>query len=273
MLIAMLVRHSIAALCLLGTSFGAPANDQALSPEEMQSTLFVETIAIPSPGEFLLALDKECQPNWSHFASPPAAAATADREFIAIQLGILMTDGYIAVQARDAQALRNTGMDILMLAKKLNASQNLLARSQSIGDFAEKGNWNTLREELDASQNDVRLALIEQMDYNLVTLAATGSWVRQLGIASRILAADYKPAPSALLVQPALAGHFLARLRSLPERNRNSLIVREFIAGIESTLTSMELASPSYMAKPSVETIAETMTRLEALAFTPPAKQ
>lgn len=268
----MSVRYSIMALCLFGTASAAPANDPSLTPEEMQSTLFVETIAIPSPGEFFLALDKECQPNWTQFASPPAAAATADREFIAIQLGILMTDGYIAVQARDAQALRNTGMDILMLAKKLNASQNLLARSQSIGDFAEKGNWTTLREELDASQNDVRLALIEQMDYNLVTLSATGAWVRQMGVAAKILAANYKPAPSALLVQPALAGHFLARLRSLPERNRNSPIVREFIAGIESALSQMELASPSYMAKPSIEKIAETMSGLTTLAFASPAK-
>ncbi len=268
----MSIRSLMAAFCLPSLALSAAANDAPLSLEEMQSTLFVETIAIPSPGEFFLALDKECQPNWSQFASPPAAAATADREFIAIQLGILMTDGYIAVQARDAQALRNTGIDILMLAKKLNASQNLLARSQSIGDFAEKGDWNTLREELDASQNDVRLALIEQMDYNLVTLAATGAWVRQMGVAASVIAANYKPAPSALLVQPALAGHFLARLRSLPERNRNSPVVRQFIAGIESALGQMELASASFMAKPSVEKIAETMSGLSALAFAPPAK-
>jgi hypothetical protein len=271
MVFPMSLRPSIMALCLLAMSFLASANDQPLTREEMQSTLFVETVAIPSPGEFFLALDKECQPNWTQFDSPPAAS-TADREFIAIQLGILMTDGYIAVQARDAQDLRNIGIDILVLAKKLNASQNLLTRSQSIGDFAEKGDWKTLREELDASQNDVRLALIEQMDYNLVTLAATSAWVRQMGIAAKVLVENYKPAPSALLVQPALAGHFLARLRSLPERNRNSPIVQQFITGIESALSEMELASASFMAKPSVEKIAITMSGLTTLAFAPPAK-
>jgi hypothetical protein len=268
----MSVRCSIAALCLSVTAFLGHANDLPLTQQEMLSTLFVETIAIPSPGEFFSALDKECQPNWAQFVSAPMAAPTADREFIAIQLGILMTDGYIAVQARDAQALRNTGIDILTLAKKLNASQNLLARSQSIGDFTDKEDWHTLREELDASQNDVRLALMEQMDYNLVTLAATAAWVRQMGVAAKILESNYKPAPSSLLVQPALAGHFLARLRSLPERNRNSPIVQQFITGIEFCLLQMEFASASFMAKPSVEKIAATMTGLSLLAFAPPAK-
>ncbi len=268
----MSIRSAIVAACLLAIPMAAGGNDPALTPEEMQSTLFVETIAIPSPGEFFLALDKECQPNWSKFASPQVATATADREFIAIQLGVLMTDGYIAIQARNAQTLRNTGIDLLMLAKKLNANQNLVARSQSIGDFGQKGEWNTLREELDASQNDVRLALIEQMDYNLVTLAATGAWVRQMAVASSVLAADYKPAPSALLVQPALAGHFLARLRSLPERNRNSPVVQRFIAGIESSLGQMELASASFMPRPSVQSIADTMNELVTLAFAAPAK-
>ena len=48
---------------------------------------------------------------------------------MALNLGTLIADGYIAVEAHDGQQVKNIGKDVLALAKKLSVSQSVLARS------------------------------------------------------------------------------------------------------------------------------------------------
>ncbi|MFM8715433.1 MAG: hypothetical protein ACKOF3_01395, partial [Spartobacteria bacterium] len=114
----------------------APAAEERLTPEQMRDAAFLDTVSIPTPGEFFLAVDKQCQPNWSKVLRPVVPATTSDREIIALQLGILVADGFMAIEAQDGQSVKNTARDILLLAKKLNVSHQILARSQSISDFA-----------------------------------------------------------------------------------------------------------------------------------------
>ena len=89
-----------------------------------------------------------------------------------------MADGYIAVEAQDSQGVKNIGKEIINLAKKLNVSQSVLGRGNSINDFADNNDWNALREELEATQNEVKLDMFEQKDNNLVTLVTLGAWIR-----------------------------------------------------------------------------------------------
>ena len=75
---------------------------------------------------------------------------------MALNLGTLIADGYIAVEAHDGQQVKNVGKDVLALAKKLSVSQSVLARSASITQFAENDAWDQLNEELEATQNEVK---------------------------------------------------------------------------------------------------------------------
>ena len=69
---------------------------------------------------------------------------TSNRYQIALILGTLVADGYIAVEAQDSQGVKNIGKEIINLAKKLNVSQSVLGRGNSINDFAENNDWNAL---------------------------------------------------------------------------------------------------------------------------------
>jgi hypothetical protein len=112
---------------------------------------------------------------------------TSNRYQIALILGTLVADGYIAVEAQDSQGVKNIGKEIINLAKKLNVSQSVLGRGNSINDFAENNDWNALREELEATQNEVKLDMFEQKDNSLVTLVTLGAWVRGTELASSLI--------------------------------------------------------------------------------------
>jgi hypothetical protein len=60
-----------------------------------------------------------------------------NRAQIALNLGGLIADGFIAVEAQDGQQVKNIGTDIIKLAKALGVSENVLSRGKSINEFAE----------------------------------------------------------------------------------------------------------------------------------------
>src|SRR5260370_38414253 len=87
---------------------------------------------------------------------------------IALNLGGLIADGFIAVEAKDSQQVKNIGSDIIKLSKALGVSENLLSRGNSINKFAENNEWDTLQEELKATQNEVKSASQSQTNQDWV---------------------------------------------------------------------------------------------------------
>jgi len=183
------LRHSLAALAGLIFIGLAPAGlaEPGLSSSEMQSAVRVESVTIPSPGEFFAAIGKSGQPNWTQLFLPIPPATLASREQMALLLGVLVADGYIAVEAQDSQGVKNTGKDIINLAKKLNVSQSILSRSKSLNDFAENNDWPALREELEATQNEVKISMAEQQDEKLIPLVTIGAWLRGTAVVSEFV--------------------------------------------------------------------------------------
>jgi hypothetical protein len=254
-----------AGLVLIVSSVALHATAERLTLEQMRYASFLDTVSIPTPGEFFLALDKQCQPNWSKLLRPSLPSSTSDRERIALQLGILSADGFMAIEAQDGQSVKNTARDILLLAKKLNVSQQIVARSQSISDFADAGNWSRLREELDAMQNDIRLCLLEQKDSPLVVLAMAGSWVRQLDMASNLLASAQTPASAEILLQPEIASRILDRVETLPENSKRRPIVKQLSEGLQAASTLMS-QSKSCLSPSAVQSMAFTLSAITAAA-------
>ena len=261
-----------AAFVLMAIPSLAPAAEERLTPEQMRDASFLDTVSIPTPGEFFLAVDKQCQPNWSKVLRPVVPATTSDREIIALQLGILVADGFMAIEAQDGQSVKNNARDILLLAKKLNVSHQILARSQSISDFADVGDWRRLREELDAMQNDIRLCLLEQKDNPLVVLAMAGSWVRQLDMASNLLASGENPSSTDLLAQPEIAARILSRVENLPDNSKKAPIVRQLAEALRSA-SSLMSTSPSFLPPTAVQSLASTMSTIAAAATTADSKK
>lgn len=217
----------------------------AMTAEQIGQVERVESITIPMPGEFFTALGKLTRPDWKKFLRSGTPVATASRAQIALALGTLVADGYIAVEAQDGQGVKNIGKEIINLAKKLNVSQSVLGRGNSLNDFAENNDWSALREELEATQNEVKLDMEVQKDGGLITLVSVGAWIRGMEITSGFVAEAYTPEAGRLLHQPAIIAYLLDQLAALPEAMQKESLISDLRAQLEKCQPEVAPETPS----------------------------
>jgi hypothetical protein len=163
----------------------------------------------------------------------------------ALNLGGLIADGYIAVEATDGQQVKNLGKDVIALAKGLGVSKEVVDRANSIATFAEESQWDQLKQELEATQNEVKLAMAEKADKDLVTLVG---WLRALEVISGHVASHYTEAGAKLLRQPGIASLLSKNLDALPEKVREDAsvkVARKRMAEIEKFIAFPMDKAPS----------------------------
>jgi hypothetical protein len=221
----------VACICALAVA-GAELR-AALPPEELAKAVKTDALSIPTPGELLAAINKQGKPNWQSQYRPPVGAAFTSRAQIALNLGGLIADGYLAVEAEDGQQVKNIGKDIVNLAKALGVAENVLSRGSSITDFAENNEWSVLKEELEATQNEVKQAMQGQADEELITLVTLGGWVRGTEVISSWIAENYSPDNARLLRQPAIVSYLRGKIDTLSPKVREEQLIKDVSKELE----------------------------------------
>ena len=200
----------------------------------MAGAVTLDAMTVPTPGELFAALNKQCKPNWISEYRGPIGTAYSDRPQAALNLGGLIADGYIAVEAQDGQQVKNLGRDILALSKTLGISKDILARGNSIQQFADGNDWNSLKETLEALQNEVKLEMDNLHDDELVTLLNLGGWIRGTQVVSDVVLKNFSQETSCILRQPALVGYLRGKLDKLSPKVKDAPLVKSVAAGLDS---------------------------------------
>jgi hypothetical protein len=231
------VAGCLAAICLCATAAGEVA---PLTPEEIAAAVRTDDVTIPMPGEFMAALGKAGKIDWTKMYRPPVATNYTSRAQMALNLGGLIADGYLAIEAEDAPLVKSIGKDVLSLAKSLGVSKDVLDRAGSIAGFADDKKWDSLKEELEATQNEVKSAMSDRKDGDLVTLVTVGGWLRATEVMSGFVATHYDEAGAKLLRQPGIVAYLNKRIASLKdEKNRDDVsvdAVKKKMADIEKLI-------------------------------------
>lgn len=216
----MLVRTLL--LAIFATSLACQAQDApapaALTKEEMTAGLSGEVISLPMPGELFAAIGKHGKPDWAALLRVSSSGSFTSRQQIALNLGALVADGYLAVEAQDTQQVKNIAADIRRLAKGVDVDQEIVKRGNSIIEFANTKQWDTLKEELEATQNEVIAAMNSHKDQDLVTLVMLGGWLRGTQAVSAQIAKNYGAEAAKVLRQPAVVDHFVKKLAGMPKK-------------------------------------------------------
>lgn len=246
------------------------AAPDALTPAEMKGAVVLDEVSLPTPGEFFAAINKLDRPNWSQLAArKPGPLATANRAQTSLNLGVRVADGFIAVEAQDGQQVKNVGKDIIDLAKGLGVSQSILARGNSLSDFAENNDWTALKEELDATENEVKLQMAAQKDSDLISLVTIGGWLRGVQAASGVIGSAYRPEAARLLRQPAVVEILVARIDGLPDRLKTDELVGKVRNGLIEIKAAVAPTEPP--SAETVKTIQQITTSLVDAISGPPA--
>src|SRR5881392_2013225 len=227
----------LGAIGLMGVIFvAAGAEIGRLPADQLAKAVRSDSISIPTPGELFAALEKPGKTNWSGQYRGPMSMTYRDRAQIALNLGGLIADGFIAVEAKDSQQVKNIGSDIIKLSKALGVSENLLSRGNSINEFAENDEWDTLQEELEATQNEVKSSMQSHSDQDLVILVSLGGWIRGTQVVSSAIMQNYDERTAKVLRQPALVSFMQSRINDVSSGLRNEPLVKnvaEQLGGME----------------------------------------
>jgi len=221
----MLPRLGVTAALLAAGSLAFAADPAPLTPAQLGNAIKSDTLTIPTPGELFAALTKPGSPNWAGQYRGPIPMTFSNRAQIALNLGGLIADGFIAIEAQDSQQVKNIGTDIIKLAKALGVSENVLSRGKSINEFAENSEWSALQEELEATQNEVKSSMQSNRDQDFVILVSLGGWVRGTQVVSGSIQNDYNEATARVLRQPALVSFMQAKVKDIsPELREEPLV-------------------------------------------------
>ena len=207
----------LAAVCLCASAAGEAT---PLTPEEIAGAERTDGLSIPMPGEFLSSLNKVGKIDWSKLARLAISTNYTSRPQNALNLGGLIADGYVAIEAEDAPQIKNIGKDILVIAKTLGVSKDVLERGGSIINFADQKQWDQLKEELEATQNEVKAGMAESKDGDLITLVTVGGWLRATEVMSGYVAKNYTEAGAKLLRQPGIVAFLNKRLEKLSDKTK-----------------------------------------------------
>jgi hypothetical protein len=227
-----------------------------------------DSMSIPTPGELFAALTKPAKINWSAQYRGPMPVTYRNRAQIALNLGGLIADGFIAVEAKDGQQVKNIGSDIIKLAKALGVSEKLLSRGNSINDFADHNEWDTLQEELEATQNEVKSSMQSHADQDLVILVTLGGWIRGTQVVTGAIMQNYNERSASVLRQPALVHFMQSKVNEIsPELRAEPLVkaVSEQLGGIEKLVSFPSGKPPTVDEVRKVnEAVRKLMTEIES---------
>src|SRR5213595_302870 len=259
----------IGAIGLIGSVLAAIGAEPARLPaDQLAKAVRSDSISIPTPGELFAALEKPGKTNWSAQYRGPMPTTYSNRAQIALNLGGLIADGFIAVEAKDGQQVKNIGSDIIKLAKALGVSEKLLGRGSSINEFAENNEWDTLQEELEATQNEVKSSMQSHADQDLVILVTLGGWIRGTQVVTGAIIKNYNESAAKVLREPALVHFMQSKLNAIsPELRQEPLVkdVSEQLAGLEKLVSFPEGKAPSAEdVRKLNDAVGKLMTKIES---------
>src|ERR1700746_1835284 len=175
-MIRLVALHMLALVAAISTV--AAKEGQRLSSDQMAKAVKSDSITVPTPGELFAALGKAGKINWAAQYRAPIPVTYANRAQIALNLGGLIADGFIAVEAKDGQQVKNIGSEIMKLGKNLGEKEGMSSRGKTHKKFSQHNEWDTLQEELEATQNEVKASMQSHADQDLVILVTLGGWIR-----------------------------------------------------------------------------------------------
>jgi hypothetical protein len=249
-------------------SSAAAEEGHHLSSDQMAKAAKSDSITVPTPGELFAALGKAGKINWAAQYRAPIPTTYGNRAQIALNLGGLIADGFIAVEAKDGQQVKNTGSDIMKLGKALGVSEQLLSRGNSINEFAENNEWDTLQEELEATQNEVKSSMQSHADQDLVILVTLGGWIRGTQVVTAAIMKNYNDSAAKVLREPVLVHFMQSKLNAIsPELRQEPLVkdVSEQLTAIEKLVSFPEGKAPTAEdVKKLNEAVGKLMTKIES---------
>jgi hypothetical protein len=250
----------LSAIAVLGLTVGAHGAQAPQRIDVKQLSKKVEDVVVPLPNEVFGALNKLGTVNWREHVRSDKGHNFTERPRIALLLGTVIADGFIAVQAEDAPAVKEIGQRVQALARGIGVERSITEHAKAIIEAADKRKWENVRQELDRTQNSVQQAMNEVHDEKLSQLVSLGGWLRGTAVLTSVVSKHFSVEGAELLHQPDLLVYFQTRLQGMPEFNL--AILREIQTALGEVKPLIDVGN-AHISAESVKKINQITTRLD----------
>lgn len=193
--------------------------EQQIDVKNLKFSTTVQDVVVPLPGEIFTALNKLGSVNWGEHVRTNPGSNFQQRPRLALLLGTVIADGFIAVQAQNTPAVKDIGQRVLKLAQHMGVGNSITPHAKAIIEAADKSKWDNVRLELDRTQKSVQDAMNELGDQKLSQLVSLGGWLRGTEVLTAVVSSRYTAEGAELLHQPDLLSHFQMQLRQMPDND------------------------------------------------------
>lgn len=262
----MILTSKISKLILAAAAF-TTAGVAAPPPQQIDVRPYqkVEDVVVPLPNEVFGALNKLGGVNWREHVRNDKGTSFTERPRVALLLGTVIADGFIAVQAEDAGTVKDIGQRVLKLAQQIGVGNSITGHAKAITEAADRRAWAQVRTELDKTQYSVQQAMNEMQDQKLSQLVSLGGWLRGTEVVTAVLNQHFTDQGAELLHQPDLLNYFHTRLDAMPQYNSRLLTDIQQALGEVRPLVDVPNGK---IAADSVKRINDITTRLDAAIVT-----
>jgi hypothetical protein len=175
-----------------------------------------------------------------------------DRADLAIELGFLIADGFLVVQAEQLEKVPDLATKLTKYGKALGAGDRVNRHAAALLDNAKNKQVEDLKKELSSTQRDVETELVILKDADLAHLISLGGWIRALQVSTVAVDKQFSAERARKVMREDIADYYTESVAGLEPRiseRPNYLAMRDLLAGLraEMVLNDGEEPKPEKM--------------------------
>ena len=184
----------------------------------VREELAVNEFTAPSISKIFDSLESLAPLPMLKFQRETPANMPLNRADLAVELGFLIADGFLVVQAGELGKVEKLAADLTRYGKGLGAGERVNRHAASLLESARKQDVAQLKRELAATQKDVELELVSLRDADLAHLISLGGWVRALQVSSSAVDTQFSPKRAAIVMREDIADYYSSVISGLEPR-------------------------------------------------------
>jgi hypothetical protein len=236
--------------------------EELLDDEHLREELGVNKFTTPSIGRIFEDLRKLRPLPYDELKRPLPEQPPQDRTKLALSMGVLMANGFFAVEAEQFFDLEPVGRSLLNHGKVLGSGTRISSHMKSVLEKGAVGHWAELKDELVRTQRDVEREMVLIRDVDVANLIALGGWLRALEIACAASLNPYDPAKAATLSKPNVVEYFVLNLETLEPRVQDNPVVSEIRTRLVELQKEVDLPDGEILAEDEVRGIHQSIEAL-----------
>lgn len=171
-----------------------------------------------------------------------------DRADLAIELGFLIADGFLLVQAEQMNEVEDLANDLIRYGKALGAGDRVHRHAAALRDSAKKKDVAQMKKELTATQHDMEVELFSLKDADLAHLISLGGWIRALEVSTVAVDKQFSVERARKVMREDIADYYTESVTGLEPRiseRPNYLAMRDLLAGLRTEMVLPEGKEPN----------------------------